>query len=492
MALFLICLFTNAFASTGEIGSYLQSISDNHVKLHDFFKSMPKGGELHYHYTGSAYPEYLIKLAKEGNYCIDPNTMRISRFSSECRGMLTKKFLLAPKNQKKAINAWSMRNVITNYKIRYDHFFNVFAKVNPIYEDYYQNILADMINRAAEQHELYMEIMLPMLTNAEKYAKLIKHTNDLDEKMRILLASVEFQNSVKRMIDQTNTYLNGANQKLNCNKNPHSPACEITVKFHAFVFRDIPIDEVFAQALAAFLAQAHSENIVGVNLVRSEKDLIAKHDFSKHMKIFNFLHSQYPNSHISLHAGELDAKTNKLSDLCCHITQSVYQGHAKRIGHGTDINYEKNNINLLKHMAKNHIAVEINLTSNKLILSIEGDQHPILYYLNHNVPIVLSTDDEGILETDLTSQFVDAVKLYKLSYKTIKNINRNALSYSFLPGKSIWLNHETGVFIPDCKILSSKKCLKFITNNQKAYLQWKLENELNNFEKKVPAYLVTT
>ena len=134
-------------------------------------------------------------------------------------------------------------------------------------------------------------------------------------------------------------------------------------------------------------------------------------------------------------------------------------------------------------MANTPIPVEINLTSNKSILNIFGKNHPINFYLNNNVPIVLSTDDEGILRTDLTTQYVNAVIEHHLNYSTIKMINRNALTYSFLPGKSLWANPLTQDVIPECKDLDSMGCHKFIDGSEKAKIQWDLEKKLLTFEK---------
>ena len=89
-------------------------------------------------------------------------------------------------------------------------------------------------------------------------------------------------------------------------------------------------------------------------------------------------------------------------------------------------------------MAKNHIVVETNLTSNAELLNISGDDHPLPFYLQHHVPVVLSTDDEGILRIDLTHEYQSAVERYALSYQTLKMLNRNSLTYSFLPGESLW------------------------------------------------------
>jgi adenosine deaminase len=167
-----------------------------------------------------------------------------------------------------------------------------------------------------------------------------------------------------------------------------------------------------------------------------------------------------------------------------HIRDAVYIGHANRIGHGVDIAHENNPEDIMRYMKQHGIAVEINLSSNAALLNIKGKQHPLNYYLAHQVPVVLSTDDEGILRTDLTSQYVEAVFVHGLDYLTIKQINRNALTYSFLAGKSLWIDPSRANAVSECADLNSNACLQFVKKNEKARLQRQLEIELSRFEER--------
>jgi adenosine deaminase len=77
---------------------------------------------------------------------------------------------------------------------------------------------------------------------------------------------------------------------------------------------------------------------------------------------------------------------------------------------------------------------------------------------------------------------VEAVLKHGLDYKTIKQINRNALTYAFLPGQSIWSDANKAQLIQDCQDLKSQSCKKFIKTSEKAQLQWNLEQKLTKFE----------
>lgn len=80
------------------------------------------------------------------------------------------------------------------------------------------------------------------------------------------------------------------------------------------------------------------------------------------------------------------------------------------------------------------MAVEINLTSNEFILGVKDSEHPIMLYHNAGIPIIISTDDPGILRTSLTEQYVLATLRYGFSYNEIKQFVYNSIEYAFLTG----------------------------------------------------------
>ncbi len=130
-------------------------------------------------------------------------------------------------------------------------------------------------------------------------------------------------------------------------------------------------------------------------MVQPEDGFISLRDYHQQMMILNYLHSIYPQVHISLHAGELTPQLVTNADLKNHIHDALFIAHAQRIGHGVDILNEEINNNRYSNMRDNQVAVEINLISNRLLLDVYGAKHPLNFYLGQQVPVVLSTDDEG-------------------------------------------------------------------------------------------------
>src|SRR5580698_3918347 len=84
-------------------------------------------------------------------------------------------------------------------------------------------------------------------------------------------------------------------------------------------------------------------------------------------------------------------------------------------------------------MRKQNIPVEVNLSSNEFILKIRGLSHPITLYKQLGVPILICTDDGGVLRTSLTDQYVLLATRYpQFSYGDIKHIVYNSINYSFI------------------------------------------------------------
>ena len=69
-----------------SIDSYFATIKSDPNALYAFFKEMPKGGELHYHLSGGAYPEAMLALASHEDYCLDPNKQIIRKTTTPCEG----------------------------------------------------------------------------------------------------------------------------------------------------------------------------------------------------------------------------------------------------------------------------------------------------------------------------------------------------------------------------------------------------------------------
>lgn len=483
------CLLSLLVVSQAQasIQSHFAQIKNDPNALYVFLKNMPKGGELHYHLAGGPYPETMLAIAAKDNYCLDTQTFTINSAAEICHDVNTKELANKPDLYAKTVKSWSLKDFVPGTESGHDHFFNSFLKFNPIIQNHRPELVADVINRAANQHEHYLELMiLPDNGNSLSFGVLLQDAPSFAEKRQILLANKDFQKNIEDTAAQADQIITQARHALGCMAHPETEQCKVTVKFLYYSLREQPSDMLFAQTLNAFEAVARSQknggSLVGVNLVQPEDGIISLRDYRKQMQIYHYLHQVYPQVNIALHAGEITPEIVPPGELNYHIHDALLTGQAQRIGHGVAIAYEDSAKDTLEYMAKHHKAIEINLISNKRILNVSGTSHPLNYYLQHHVPVVLSTDDEGILRTNLTAQYVEAVLHHGLDYPTLKQINRNALTYAFAPGKSIWADAEKAQLVPECQDLMSANCQKFITNNEKGQLQWNLEQKLNAFE----------
>jgi adenosine deaminase len=214
-----------------------------------------------------------------------------------------------------------------------------------------------------------------------------------------------------------------------------------------------------------------------------EDGFLSMRDYHRHMQIIDYLHAVYPQVRISLHAGEVAPGLVPPEGLRFHIREAVELGHAERIGHGVDVMYEENPQALLAEMARRHVMVEINLTSNDVILGIRGAQHPLPDYLAAGVPVALSTDDEGVSRIDLTHEYVRAVTDFGLGYADLKRSARTSLEHSFLPGASLWAaTDQFTAAVKACREGPSAACTAYLARSDRASAQWDLEARLRRFE----------
>jgi adenosine deaminase len=258
------------------------------------------------------------------------------------------------------------------------------------------------------------------------------------------------------------------------------------------VLRGFPPQQVFAQTLLGFEVASVDPRVVGLNLVMPEDGYLSMRDYHLQMEMVDYLHSIYPKVRISLHAGELAPGLVTPDGLKFHIREAVQLGHAERIGHGVDVMYEDRPHELMQELAAKHIMVEINLTSNDVILGIKGKDHPLALYRAAHVPVALSTDDEGVSRIDITHEYEKGVQEQGLGYLDLKNMARTSLEHSFIPGESLWIapdNFTRRKSACAAPIAPASKpapaCAALLKASDRAAQQWELERRFAAFESSI-------
>jgi len=483
----------SAQSAEQKTARYLDSIRRQPPLLLAFLHEIPKGGDLHNHLTGAIYAEDLLDFAASDNFCVDRTTSRLLGAPCDsCERYTAKPAARCAYDDhvlyNQIIDAWSMRNWRPGDESGHDHFFSTFDKFGLTSSNHVAESIATVTNRAGSEHVQYIEFMHTADGGAAPQLGMKLGWDSDYAKMREKLLA----GGLKEITAATSKTLAEdtakAQAELKCGTPDAEPGCSVTVRYLYQVLRGLPREAVFAQIVLGFELASTDPRFVGLNLVMPEDWYVPIHDFNQHMDMVDYLHGVYPKVHITLHAGELAMGLVKPEDLAFHIRASIEHGHAERIGHGVDVMLEKDPIALMKEMASHNVLVEINLTSNDQILGISGDEHPLPVYMKYGVPVAISTDDEGVARSDMTHEYLRAVEGYRLSYPELKRMTRQSLEHSFLPGASLWASTK-GTFVAvkvcasDLSGEPSHACSEFLTKNERAREQWKLESEFAKFEK---------
>jgi len=481
------------FASQIKTSEYFDKIQHDPSKVRMFLKALPKGGDLHHHLDGAIYAESYLSWAAADGRCIKKADFTIYN-NLNCQqnqeGIPVVELIKSPTLVEQAINSMSVRNYQNENVSGHDKFFSTFSKFSGAVPGREGEMLAEVTQRAAEQNIHYLEIMVVFgIFDAVKLEEQYK-VDDIKHAVSQAIESKGIKKVTAEVIQLTNNAEHKKAELLACNSASAKAGCHVEVRYLPAVIRVLPKNSIIPQTALAYQLINEDERYVGVNFVAPEDYPVALNDYDWHMRLIKEFSAQYPKvaDNVTLHAGELTAALVANEQLKNHITNAVYIAGANRIGHGVSILHEDSSQALMSYMAKEKILVEINLTSNDVILGIKDKDHPFSQYISAGVPMALSTDDEGIYRIDLTHEYQRAVKSYQLSYSDLKSLSRNALEYSFLEGESLFSDYSSQSIAAQCKhdLLTktalSDSCSQFLKANEKAKLQWDLEKRFIIFE----------
>ena len=312
----------------------------------------------------------------------------------------------------------------------HDEFFATFDRFGTASGSHLVDMTLDQLKLYYGENVQYVEFMASFscASDREKFRNAIRGKEDDAARLAALQAS-GLDDCVAARRNDLAAAIARIRSELACDSQAAQPGCGVTFRYIVQVLRDDPIDDVFIRtAIAAALIRAEPQ-VVALNFVEPEDALVARRDYSRQMQIIAFLAGDVP---VALHAGELWLGLVPPPDLTFHIREAIEVAGARRIGHGVSLAFERDMDGLLAEMRARPVAVEINLTSNDLILGVRGKDHPLPAYLAAGVPVVLSSDDAGVSRINLTNEYFRAARDYALGYRLLKTIARNALTHSFL------------------------------------------------------------
>ncbi|WP_184718607.1 adenosine deaminase [Caulobacter sp.] len=466
---------------------------------------LPKGADLHNHAGGGTYAEDFIAWAAAAGGCFSKTSQSLVAAPCGAEGNADLVVLKGlperdPDLYSDIVDALSTRRFeqgvgepeISGHR----RFFRTFGRSGRGGgEDRGVRIQAEALRQAALDNTLYLELMAGSSASravieasaAIPWVDPWVQTTDgsppqrLDTK--ILQARLDQLKPVIAKATPAATAGADANDKaiaaLNrCGTAKPEAACDVTLRYLLSISRQRPPEVVFGQMAAAFALVKADPRYVGINILEPEDGPVSVRDYRLHMRMFAFFKTLYPDVPLTLHAGELAMGLTPPRDLRFHITEAVEVAGAKRIGHGVAVAYEDDADKLLARMAKDKIAVEINLTSNDVILGVKGKDHPLPLYMAAGVPVTLSTDDLGVSRSDLTHEYMRAVLEQGVRYGQLKQMSRNSLTYSFLQGASLWDGPCARLNAPT----PTAACDAVLKASPKARDQWRLERAFDAFE----------
>jgi adenosine deaminase len=460
--------------------------------LRHLMQTLPKGGDLHNHLDGAIYAETWLDWAAEDGLCVDlkgPAIRQKEGDSCAGSGWITAQEALENSDYRHdIIDALSVRSFVPGlgWSGR-DQFFDTFDRI-AVDPERFGDELAEAARAAGKENTLYLELMETFsLAEITQLVSNVKLSGDLAADYRTLMSS-PFGAAIPELVASARRRIQAALQRkdvlLKCGTPDADPGCSVEIRLIHQVLREYEPAMVFAQFILGWNLMASEPLMVGANLVGPEDGRIALRDYTLHMRMIDYLYNTLGPRNIALHAGELTLEMVGPRELHSHIRQAIDIGHAKRIGHGVSIEHEDDMEGLLELMAEKKILVEINLTSNETILDVSGQYHPVVLYRDWHVPFALSTDDAGVFRIDLTNEYVRFVRDYDVSYAELREADRNSLTYSFLPGDSLWDNKSCVEDVAKAAGASAD-CQGLLDGSEKARMQWKLEERLQAFERHV-------
>ncbi len=497
-------------AESRAAGAYDTAAKAGPEALRAFLLQFPKGADLHVHLSGAVYAETFIRDAGEDGLCVDPAALSFAK--PPCAGQLIPASATLRQHQRGQSGALRPADrLVFDAQLcaapgwsGHDQFFATFGHFGGLNGSHAAEWVDEVASRVGGAE--------PAVSGADGDAVLetcradcgrnrVERRSGAGEARRLLPScgrNCSTRDCATKWRPSATTCGRleiDRKQREHCETAQANAACQVEIRYLYQISRGAPPERVFAQTLLGFETveasmEANEDSWVGINLVMPEDGYISMRDYTLQMKMIGYLHSVYPRVHITLHAGELAEGLVPPEGLRFHIRQAVELGDAERIGHGVDVMDEDDAQGLLKELARKHVMIEINLSSNEGILGVKGAEHPFPIYFAAKVPVALSTDDEGVSRIDLTHEYVRAALEYNLTYDNLKKLARTGMEHDFLPGASLWAkpdDFEAPVKACQGQTLGgdtpSAACKAFLAASEKATAQWELERRFLAFEK---------
>ena len=178
----------------------------------------------------------------------------------------------------------------------------------------------------------------------------------------------------------------------------------------------------------ALLVDNPTDAIVGTDLYAIERGNPALEKAQNAYGYLSGYNSEHPDHSLqmTMHAGELGDPRN--------VRDAMLMG-VSRVGHGVLL---KDDLLTLEYARNLKIGIEMNINSNHQ-LSVHDKNaapHPFLRFLRLGIPVSLSTDNDGIFDTNISKECIAAVSTTDVAYAELQAMSYNSISTSFASPKT--------------------------------------------------------
>ena len=447
-----------------------------------FLRAFPKGADLHLHLAGAPYPETYLAWAAEDGLCVDPKALQLA--PPPCKdGLRPAADALSDYGlYGQMLDSLSTRRPGFMDRSGHDQFFTAFDRYGATLPARQGDMLADVMERLAAQNTWYVELMVtPQSRESRAIGRQVGWKGDMAAQ-RAANSAAGLDALVPAAMAQTDAMEARAKAILKCDTPEARPGCKVTVRYLVQSNRLVPLEETFAQLQLGVALIERDRRWVGLQMVAPEDHPSALRNYRAHMAMVGFLSDQGRRVKVALHAGELTPAYATPADLAFHVRDAVFVAGASRIGHGVALAYEDDAAGLVAELVRRKVMVEVNLSSNDVILGVKGKDHPWHWLKAAGVAWALSTDDPGISRSELSQEYALGAA-EGMTYEDLKRSARNALAWSFLPGEPLWNDPPSYVSKHvACRTAVDQFCRALLARSEKARAQWELEERIRAFE----------
>ncbi len=377
----------------------LNQIRQDPAKLEQFCAQMPKGGILHIHPTGSISEKGVKEMLAKRNPMIPPEfTAGVPGANGVPQTEPTKYNDLTTAQQLAVQGRTRLKSDVATFS----EFESTFKPI--------RLVTGDGDNKDEGTYMMYKDIATRAMAQGVRYIEFCKWCDAKPDAVK------ELEQVAHRLEKETG----------------------IKARWTTSYYRFKKPAELRSDAdeLIALSKAYQSPYFVGVNVVGDE----TRGGALEHTQpLFATLAAEkkrggLPGFHLTTHAGEMGDVRN--------VRDSLIMG-VQRIGHGNKLQEDPVT---LEYARRKGVPVEMNIISNqRLGVSKKGGPHPFTDFLRLGLKVSLSTDDDGVFETDMNKECRTAIGESDVTYAEMKRMAYNSIETSFADKKTkdellAWLN----------------------------------------------------